>query len=50
VKDARTMGRVRTEPPWKVVLHNDYNPINRVVWRLRRTIPGMTIKRATRIT
>src|ERR671917_1851264 len=25
-------------------------PLNRVVWRLWRTIPGMTIKRATRIT
>jgi ATP-dependent Clp protease adapter protein ClpS len=30
-----------------VVLHN---PFNRVVWRLWKTIPGMTIKRASRIT
>jgi hypothetical protein len=29
-----------TEPPWKVVLHNDRNPINRVVWRLWRTTPA----------
>jgi ATP-dependent Clp protease adaptor protein ClpS len=37
-----------TEPPWKVILHNDWhNPINRVVWRLWKTIPGMTMKRAT---
>ena len=28
-----------TEPPWNVILHNDWhNPINRVVWRLWRTI------------
>ena len=40
-----------TELPWNVVLHNDFhNPINRVVWRLWRTIPDMTMKRATRIT
>jgi ATP-dependent Clp protease adaptor protein ClpS len=33
-----------------VVLHNDFhNPINRVVWRLWRTIPDMTMKRATGI-
>jgi ATP-dependent Clp protease adapter protein ClpS len=37
-----------TELLWNVVLHNDWhNPINRVVWR---TISGMTIKKATRIT
>jgi ATP-dependent Clp protease adapter protein ClpS len=38
------------EPPWNVVLHNDNNPINRVVWRLWRTISGMTIQRATKVT
>ena len=39
------------EPPWNVILHNDWhNPINRVVWRLWRTIPEMTMKRATRVT
>ncbi len=38
------------EPPWNLVLHNDRNPINRVVWRLWRTISGMTMKRTTRIT
>ena len=36
--------------PWNVVLHNDRNPINRVVWRLWRTIPGMTFSKATRVT
>jgi ATP-dependent Clp protease adaptor protein ClpS len=40
-----------TEPPWNVILHNDFhNPINRVVWRLWRTIPGMSVKKATRVT
>ena len=38
------------EPPWNVILHNDNNPINRVVYRLWRTLPGMTMKRATGIT
>jgi ATP-dependent Clp protease adaptor protein ClpS len=38
------------EPPWNVVLHNDWHTtINRVVWRLWRTIPDMTMKRATRV-
>ncbi len=40
-----------TEPPWNVVLHNDWhNPINRVVWRLWRTIPEISMKKATKIT
>lgn len=39
-----------TGPPWDVVLHDDRNPINRVVWRLWRTISGITMKRATRVT
>jgi ATP-dependent Clp protease adaptor protein ClpS len=40
-----------TEPPWNVILHNDWhNSINRVVWRLWRTIPDMTMKKATRVT
>ncbi len=34
-----------------MILHNDFhNPINRVVWRLWRNIPDMTIKRATKVT
>jgi ATP-dependent Clp protease adapter protein ClpS len=33
-----------------VVLHNDNNPINRVVYRLWRSLPGMSVKKATRIT
>jgi ATP-dependent Clp protease adaptor protein ClpS len=38
------------EPPWNVVLHNDRNPIDRVVWRLWRTISGMSMKKATSVT
>ena len=51
-KETRTGERASeaTEPPWNVVLHNDRNPINRVVWRLWRTISGMTIKRAVKVT
>jgi ATP-dependent Clp protease adaptor protein ClpS len=39
-----------TEPPWNVVLHNDQTPINRVVYRLWRTLPGITMKKAAKIT
>ena len=39
-----------TEPPWNVVLHNDWeNSMPRVVLVLKKVIPGMGIKRATRI-
>lgn len=47
----QTGKKARSEPPRNVILHNDYhNPINRVVWRLWKTIPGITLKRATRVT
>jgi ATP-dependent Clp protease adapter protein ClpS len=50
-QETRTGERTRTEAPWYVIMHDDFqNPINRVGWRLRRTIPGMTIKRATKVT
>ena len=42
--------QVRTEPPWNVILHNDFrNGMGRVVYVLKRVIPGMTVKRATKI-
>lgn len=53
VEGTRAGGESRRshEPPWNVVLHNDFhNPINRVVYRLWRTIPDMSMKRATRVT
>jgi ATP-dependent Clp protease adaptor protein ClpS len=39
-----------TEPPWNVVLHDDNNPINRVIYRLWRTLPDMNMKKAAKIT
>ncbi len=46
----RSGEKVNTEPPWNVMLHNDDTPINRVVYRLWRTLPGMSVKKATSIT
>lgn len=47
---AETGRRITTEPPWDVVLHNDWdNSMPRVVLILKRTIPGMGLRRATRI-
>ncbi len=46
----RTRAKGRTEPPWNVVLHNEWeNPLQRVILILRRVIPGMTFKSATKI-
>ena len=46
----RTGEESRTEPPWSVILHNDWeNSVTRVVWVLVRVIPGMTVKRATKV-
>ena len=46
----RTGSEARSEPPWNVILHNDWeNSVTRVVYVLVRVIPGMTIKRATKI-
>ena len=46
----RTDRRATTEPPWDVVLHNDWdNSMLRVVLILKRAIPGMGPKRPTRI-
>ena len=50
VEGSRARGESRTESPWYVDLHDERNSINRVVWRLWRTIPGMTVKITTRIT
>ncbi len=46
----RTGEKARPEPPWNVILHNDWeNSMPRVVIVLKKVIPGMTLKRATRI-
>ena len=40
----------RTEPPWNVILHNDWNnSMPRVVLILKKIIPGMGIRKATTI-
>ena len=49
-KVTRTENKDRTQPPWNVVLHNDWsNSMPRVVVVLRRVIPGISVRRATRI-
>ncbi len=49
-EEPRIGEKARTEPPWNLILHNDNNPINRVVYRLWRNIPGMSMKKATKVT
>ncbi len=47
---AKTGREITPEPPWDVVLHNDWeNSMPRVVLVLRKVIPGMSLKRATKI-
>jgi ATP-dependent Clp protease adaptor protein ClpS len=46
----QTGGKSRREPPWNVVLHNDWeNDMVRVVLVLKKVVPGMTVKRAAGI-
>ena len=46
----RTLRKSSTEPPWNVLLHNDWdNSMPKVVIVLKKVLPGMTIGRATRI-
>ncbi len=46
----RTSDRARSEPPWNVILHNDWNnSMSRVVVILKKCIPGMTYQKAARI-
>lgn len=47
---SKTGGKPRAEPPWNVVLHNDWNnSMPHVVLVLKKVIPGMSYKRATKI-
>ncbi len=49
-QETRVKNKDRTEPTWNVVLHNDWdNSMTRVVLILKKTIPGMSIKKATTI-
>ncbi len=47
---SRTRNKAKPELPWHVILHNDWdNSMPRVVVILKKVIPGMTLKKATRI-
>ncbi len=46
----KTGSEPRTEPPWNVVLHNDWdNSMPHVVLILKKVIPGMTYKKAAKV-
>jgi ATP-dependent Clp protease adaptor protein ClpS len=46
----RTRRKAKPDLPWNVVLHNDWeNSMPRVVVILKKVIPGMSLKKATRI-
>jgi ATP-dependent Clp protease adaptor protein ClpS len=50
VPKEKTRRRMSTEPPYKVILHNDdYTPMDHVVKALRKVIPRMNLKRAVSI-
>lgn len=45
-----TKRRMSTEPPYKVILHNDdYTPMEHVVETLRKVIPRMSTRQAVSI-
>ena len=49
-KNRQTGRKNSTEPPWNVLLHNDWeNSMPRVVLILKKVLPGMTLTKATRI-
>jgi ATP-dependent Clp protease adapter protein ClpS len=49
-KQTQTSRQVEPELPWNVILHNDWqNTVTRVVWVLVRVIPGVSVKKATKI-
>lgn len=45
-----TGSKRKPETPWNVILHNDWqNSMPKVVWILVKVIPGMTMRKASRI-
>jgi ATP-dependent Clp protease adapter protein ClpS len=50
VEGTHTQNEAQAEPPWNVILHNDWeNSVTRIVWVLVRVIPGLSVKKATKI-
>ncbi|MGB3634972.1 MAG: ATP-dependent Clp protease adaptor ClpS [Rubrobacteraceae bacterium] len=47
--EERTGNEVRPEPPYNVILHNSWHPMTYVVYVLKKSIPGLTLKKATKI-
>lgn len=46
----KTQRKMTTEPPYKVILHNDdYTPMEHVIAVLRKVIPRMNLRRAVSI-
>lgn len=46
----RTGKKGQTEPPWNIILHNEWeNSLLRVISILKKTIPGMTYSKSTKI-
>jgi ATP-dependent Clp protease adaptor protein ClpS len=46
----RTSNMAKSDLPWNVILHNDWeNSMPQVVVILKKVIPGMTLKKATKI-
>jgi ATP-dependent Clp protease adaptor protein ClpS len=46
----RTSNMAKPDLPWNVILHNDWeNSMPQVVVILKKVIPGMTLKKATKI-
>jgi ATP-dependent Clp protease adaptor protein ClpS len=46
----RTASKTKPDLPWNVILHNDWeNSMPQVVVILKKVIPGMTLKKATKI-
>ena len=49
-RPSQTASKAKPELPWNVILHNDWeNSVPRVVIVLMKAIPGMSLKKATRI-
>jgi ATP-dependent Clp protease adaptor protein ClpS len=50
VESTRTAIKAKPDFPWNIILHNDWeNSMPRVVIILKKIIPGMTLKKATKI-